>query len=43
MNKGIGFYGIDISKDVFDVCNHQGESFQYENNAKGFRRFVKTL
>ncbi|NBG67461.1 IS110 family RNA-guided transposase [Acidiluteibacter ferrifornacis] len=43
MNKDIKYYGIDISKDVFDVCDSTGESSQYENNVKGFKQFVKTL
>tara|TARA_B100001778_G_scaffold66214_1_gene52001 strand:+ start:317 stop:1285 length:969 start_codon:yes stop_codon:yes gene_type:complete len=43
MNKDIKYYGIDISKDVFDVCDSTGESSQYENSVKGFKRFVKTL
>lgn len=43
MNKDIKYYGIDISKDVFDVCDNDGLSFQYENNLKGFKRFVNSL
>jgi transposase len=43
MNKDIKYYGIDISKDVFDVCNDDGKYFQYENNPKGFKQFVKAL
>lgn len=43
MNKGIKYYGIDISKDVFDVCSSEGVSSQFENNPKGFEQFVKSL
>ncbi len=43
MNKDKKYYGIDISKDVFDVCDSEGLSFQFENNPKGFKQFVKTL
>jgi transposase len=43
MNKDIKYYGIDISKDVFDVCDSDGVSFQYANNPKGFKHFVKIL
>lgn len=43
MNKDIKYYGLDISKDVFDVCDSDGVSSQYENNPKGFKRFVKSL
>jgi transposase len=43
MNKSINYFGIDISKDVFDVVNTSGDYFQYENNFKGFKKFVKEL
>lgn len=43
MNKDIKYYGIDISKNVFDVCDSDGVSSQYENNPKGFKQFVKSL
>ena len=43
MNKGIKYYGIDISKDVFDVVDSSDKHFQYENNFKGFRKFLKEL
>jgi len=43
MNKDIKYYGIDISKDVFDVCDNEGKCFQYDNNPKGFKQFVKQL
>ena len=43
MNKSIKYFGIDISKDVFDVVNSEGNYCQYENNFKGFRKFLKEL
>ena len=43
MNKGINYFGIDISKDVFDVVNSAGIYWQFENNFKGFRKFLKEL
>lgn len=43
MNKSIKYFGIDISKDVFDVVNSAGHYCQYENNFKGFKKFVKEL
>lgn len=43
MNKGIKYYGIDISKDVFDVCDDQGVVTQFENNPKGFKSLVNIL
>ena len=43
MNKGTIYFGIDISKDVFDVTNSQESYHQFENNHKGFRQFLKLL
>ena len=43
MDKSIEYYGIDISKDVFDVMNSKGSYYQFENNFKGFREFAKLL
>lgn len=43
MDKNTKFLGIDISKDVFDVNNHQNEHFQFLNNFKGFKQFLKKL
>ena len=43
MNKGINYFGIDISKDVFDVVDSGGSYWQFENNFKGFRKFLKEL
>ncbi len=37
------YFGIDISKDVFDVMNSDGEFYQFENNSKGFRAFLNYL
>jgi transposase len=43
MDKSTTFYGIDISKDVFDVMDPQNQHFQFENNLTGFRKFSKLL
>lgn len=43
MNKGIIYFGIDISKDVFDVMDSSGNYFQFENDSNGFKKFVKLL
>jgi len=43
MDKNTSFFGIDISKDVFDVMNDQDKHFQFQNSIKGFRAFKKTL
>ena len=43
MNKDTQIYGIDISKDVFDVCSSDQELYQFENAWVGFKAFVKAL
>ena len=43
MNKSTNYFGIDISKDVFDVADSNGNHSQFENNHKGFKQFVKHL
>lgn len=43
MNKYNTIYGIDISKDVFDVVDSNGIHCQFENTPKGFKTFLKTL
>ena len=41
MSKNKQFYGIDISKDVFDVVDHLEHHHQFLNNASGFKKFDK--
>lgn len=43
MNKYKETYGVDVSKDVFDVHGSASGHFQYENGAPGFRLFAKSL
>jgi len=43
MNKYTEIYGVDISKDVFDVINSEGAYSQYPNGSKGFERLSKKL
>jgi len=43
MNKDTIYFGIDISKDVFDVTNSKECYYQFENNNKGFGKFLKLL
>lgn len=43
MDKYNEIYGVDISKDVFDVQNSKGDYFQLTNDEKGFKNFVKKL
>jgi len=41
MNKGIKYFGIDISKLVFDVTDTDGSYYQFKNNVSGFKKFLK--
>ncbi|RLD93706.1 MAG: IS110 family transposase [Bacteroidetes bacterium] len=43
MSKNKQFYGIDISKDVFDVVDHLEHHHQFLNDASGFKEFGKIL
>lgn len=43
MNKCTEIYGVDISKDVFDVVTTQGIYKQYPNTSKGFKKFSNEL
>jgi len=43
MNKYKHYYGIDISKDVFDVMDDQGMHYEFENTITGFKKFKKKL
>jgi len=43
MTKDIKYLGIDISKDVFDVCDETQVFHQFKNNLSGFKSFLKLL
>jgi len=43
MNKNTEFFGIDISKDVFDVYNKQTGHQSFNNDAQGFKSFLKMI
>ena len=43
MYKYNEFYGVDISKDVFDVVNTKGEHFQLSNDEIGFKKLAKSI
>ncbi len=43
MTKYTEIYGVDISKDVFDVMDSKGAYFQYPNGPKGFERLSREL
>lgn len=43
MNKSKTIFGIDISKNTFDVMDSYGKHNQFENNKNGFVEFFKLL
>jgi len=43
MNKDKKYYGIDISKDVFDVCDSNSNYYQFKNSLSGFKKLLKLL
>src|SRR6056297_2968819 len=43
MNKYKETFGVDISKDVFDVHGSNKGHCQYKNDGSGFKRFLKEL
>ena len=43
MTKDRHYLGIDISKDVFDVCDNSHRFYQFKNNLAGFKRLAKLL
>lgn len=43
MNKDKKIYGIDISKDIFDVFSIESGHDQFKNDVQGFIAFVKSL
>jgi transposase len=43
MGKVTNYYGIDISKDFFDVMDDNKQHRKFSNNKKGYRLFVKWI
>ena len=43
MNKYKEIFGVDISKDVFDVYGSKSGHNQFKNDASGFQSFLKSL
>lgn len=43
MDKNKKIFGIDISKSTFDVMDCSGNYYQFDNNTKGFVKFLKLL
>ncbi|MEN3325187.1 IS110 family transposase [Mariniflexile soesokkakense] len=43
MNENTNYFGIDISKDVFDVMGSDGLFHQFGNELTGFKKFIKLM
>lgn len=43
MNKDIKYFGLDISKDVFDVCDDKQNYYQFKNTVSGFKKLLELL
>jgi transposase len=43
MNKDIKYFGLDISKDVFDVCDDKQNYHQFKNTVSGFKKLLELL
>lgn len=43
MSKNTNYFGIDISKDSFDVYDYLGQFYQFSNDKKGFKEFKSLL
>ena len=43
MNKNTEIFGIDISKDVFDVYSYQNGHQSFKNDSQGFKSFLKEI
>ena len=43
MNKYTETFGVDISKDVFDVYGSISGHHHFKNDEKGFKSFQKSL
>jgi len=43
MHKYNEIFGVDISKDVFDIMNSKGDYDQFSNDLNGFKKFTKKL
>lgn len=43
MKEYVGIWGIDVSKDTFDVFSQDSKHLVFENKLSGFKKFKKTL
>ena len=43
MNKNTTYFGIDVSKDTFDVWSNESGHLTFSNDARGFKKFIKLI
>jgi len=43
MTKDRNYFGIDVSKDVIDICDDNGNHYQFKNSITGFKSLVNLL
>ncbi|MDO6745421.1 IS110 family transposase [Tenacibaculum soleae] len=43
MTKDLKYFGLDISKDVFDLCDNNVTYYQFKNSVSGFKKLTKLL
>jgi transposase len=43
MTKDIKYFGLDISKDVFNLCDDNRNYYQFKNSLSGFKKLIKLL
>lgn len=41
MIENTNYFGIDKSKDVFDVMGLDGKHYQFKNDLSGFKKFMR--
>ena len=40
MTKDRNYFGIDISKDIIDVCDNKKVHYQFKNSLSGFKKLT---
>ena len=43
MTKDRNYFGIEISKDIIDVCDDNGNHYQFKNSLSGFKKLHKLI
>ena len=43
MTKNKNYFGIEIRKDIIDVCDHVANYYQFKNTISGLRKLIQLL